>query len=259
MTRLQRIFSGARKVLVVFDSCGCPDRRESGERLEAIVSAGADIVELGVPFSDPTADGPVIQRASQIALKQGTTLPRVLEAAVRLRRGHPETGIVLFGYFNVFLQYGLEKLVSEMARSDLDGLLVVDLPYEERGELAALCKARHVALIPLVAPDTTPERARLITEQADGFVYCVTSRGVTGTRTAMPPELAGRLGVLRRISPVPVAAGFGIDGPESAAAVARYADAVVVGSAAVRLPLARLGAFVASLRRALSSASGAAD
>ena len=251
MNRLQQIFANRRKALVIFDSCGCPNLPESEKRIEEIVNSGADIVELGVPFSDPMADGPVIQRASLQALRAGTTLQEVIALAGRVRSRHAGTGIILFGYFNVFLQYGLEKLAAELARIGVDGLLVVDLPYEERGELLPLCKKNGLALIPLVAPGTDSERAKAITADADGFVYCVTARGVTGERSQLPADLSARLDELRKVSPIPVAAGFGIRGPESAAAVAGHADAVVVGSAAVKLPLGELGDFVASLRAAL--------
>lgn len=251
MNRLDEIFAQRRPALVIFDSCGAPTLAESEERLETIVANGADIVELGVPFSDPMADGPAIQRASLQALQQGTTLAHVIGMAERLRHKHPDTGIVFFGYFNVFLQYGLEKLTAELERIGADGLLVVDLPYEERDELRPLCLKHNLSLIPLVAPGTDAERARTITRDATGFVYCVTARGVTGERTELPPELSSRLDELKRISPIPVAAGFGINGPARAAEVAKHADAVVVGSAAVKLPLAELGPFVASLRAAI--------
>lgn len=251
MNRLQKIFSSCKTALVIFDSCGAPSPGESERRLETIVASGADIVELGVPFSDPMADGPTIQRASLEALRHGTDLAMVLGMARRLREQHPDTGIILFGYFNVFLQYGLERFAAESEAAGVDGVLVVDLPFEERDEFLPVCRKHGLALIPLVAPGTSAERARMITRDASGFVYCVNARGVTGERAALPPELAGRLSELRKIAPVPVAAGFGIDGPEAAAAVARHADAVVVGSAAVRRPLAELGGFIASLRAAI--------
>ncbi|MBQ6353327.1 MAG: tryptophan synthase subunit alpha, partial [Lentisphaeria bacterium] len=220
MDRLQKIFSSRQTALVIFDSCGAPTLEESERRLETIVANGADIVELGVPFSDPMADGPAIQRASLEALRQGTTLAHVLATARRLREKHPDTGIILFGYFNVFLQYGLERFAADAAAAGADGVLVVDLPFEERDEFLPLCRKHRLALIPLVAPGTDAERARQITRDATGFVYCVTARGVTGERSQLPPELAERLEILRRIAPVPVAAGFGIDGADSAAAVA---------------------------------------
>jgi len=251
MNRLQKIFTTRKTALVIFDSCGAPDLEESERRLETIVANGADIVELGVPFSDPMADGPAIQRASLEALRHGTKLEHVIGMARKLREKHPDTGIILFGYFNVFLQYGLERFAADLEDAGADGVLVVDLPFEERDEMLPVCTKHNLSMIPLVAPGTTAERARMITRDATGFVYCVNARGVTGERAALPPELAGRLAELRKIAPVPVAAGFGIDGAESAAAVAEHADAVVVGSAAVRRPLAELGGFIASLRAAL--------
>lgn len=254
MTRLENIFSRQRKALVIFDACGAPDMEESEKRLETIIANGADIVELGIPFSDPVADGPVIQRASQQALAKGATLKKILEMAARLRARHPETGLIVFGYFNVFLQYGLEALFARLEEIGIDGILIVDLPFEERQEIAALTEKHHVPQIPLVAPSTTPERAAVLVREAKGFVYCINARGVTGERTALPPELAERLETLRRLSPVPVAAGFGISGPEEAASVCRHADAAVVGSAAVKLGRTELGKFVAGLKEAVIKA-----
>ena len=139
MNRLQKIFSSCKTALVIFDSCGAPSPEESERRLETIVANGADIVELGVPFSDPMADGPTIQRASLEALRHGTDLAMVLGMARRLREKHPDTGIILFGYFNVFLQFDLERFAAELEVSGVDGVLVVDLPFEERDEFLPIC------------------------------------------------------------------------------------------------------------------------
>ena len=251
MNRLQKIFAAGNKVLVIFDSCGAPDMAESEARLENIITNGADIVELGIPFSDPMADGAVIQRASQQALKNGATLRGILEMAGRVRQRHPETGLIVFGYYNVFLQYGSEALFAKLRELGIDGILIVDLPFEERDEVLPLARKYGISLIPLIGPSTDVERAKMLTADADGFVYCINARGVTGERTVLPPELSGRLDALRRVSPAPVAAGFGIADAASAAAVAKHADAVVVGSAAVKLPLSELGAFIAGLKAAL--------
>jgi len=255
MTRLEKIFAQGEKKLVIFDVCGAPDMETSAKRLEAVVANGADIVELGIPFSDPVADGPVIQRASQQALANGANLEKILALAAELRAKHPETGLIFFGYFNVFLQYGLEALFARMAEIGIDGILIVDLPFEEREELRPLIEKYRVPQITLIGPSTTPERAKMLVEKAEGFVYCINARGVTGERAALPPELAGRLETLKKFSPVPVAAGFGIASPADAAAVCRHADAAVVGSAAVKLPLESLGPFVASLKAALTELS----
>ena len=252
MKRLNKIFSSGRKALVIFDSCGAPDMANSELRLETIIANGADIVELGIPFSDPMADGPVIQRASLQALQAGATLSGILGMAGRLRRRHPETGLVVFGYYNIFLQYGIAALFRRLRELEIDGILIVDLPYEERNEVLPDARANGISLIPLIGPSTEVERARKLTADADGFVYCINARGVTGERAELPPELAGRLDALRRVSPAPVAAGFGIADAASAAAVAKHADAVVVGSAAVKLPLSELGPFIRSLKAALT-------
>ena len=251
MTRLEKIFSAGKKALVIFDSCGAPDMAESEQRLETIISNGADIVELGIPFSDPVADGAVIQKASQQALANGATLGKILDMAERVRKRHPETGMIVFGYFNIFLQFGLDKLFRRLAELEIDGILIVDLPYEEHEEIAPYTEKYGVPQIPLIGPSTDLERSKLLTANARGFVYCINARGVTGERAVLPPELSGRLDSLRKISPAPVAAGFGIADAASAAAVAKHADAVVVGSAAVRLPLSELGPFIRSLKNAL--------
>ena len=250
MSRLQQIFSRQQKALIIFDSCGYPTMAESEERLEKIISGGADILELGVPFSDPMADGPVIQKASQIALAQGATLQKILDMAKRIRARHPETGLVLFGYYNIFLQYGLEKLAAELKDIGIDGILIVDLPYEEREEF--LPYSDGIDLIPLIGPSTDIERAKKLMSNAGGFAYCITVRGVTGERKELPPELTERLRDLREACDLPVAAGFGISDPETAAMVAKNADAIVIGSAVVKLPTAEVENFVSSVKSALT-------
>ncbi len=237
--RFEQIFERCRaekrKALAVFASCGCPTMAESEMLIEEAIKSGADIIELGVPFSDPMADGKVIQEASQVALANGANLTKILEMAGRLRAKHPETGLVLFSYFNVLLSYGLERAAAEMAARGVDGVLAVDLPLEERGELSKICDRAGLSLIPLVSPSTPPERAAAIVAGATGFIYCVTVRGVTGERGELPAELRQRLSLLRKQSPVPVLAGFGIADGASARAAGAGADGVVVGSALVRI------------------------
>lgn len=237
MNRIPSIFQKCtaekRKALVIFNSCGFPDEKSSEELIEKTIRAGADIIELGVPFSDPIADGVLIQKASQEAIRNGITLKKILGMAQRIRRKFPETGLILFSYFNVMMNYGLEELTAELAEIGIDGILAVDLPYEESDELKLLCARNHLHLIPLVSPATTPERAEKIMRDATGFVYYVTVRGVTGERSELPAELAERLHQIRELSPVPVVAGFGISKEETARAVAEHADGIVVGSAAI--------------------------
>ncbi|MBQ8753439.1 MAG: tryptophan synthase subunit alpha [Lentisphaeria bacterium] len=251
MNRLQKIFSKNKKVLIIFDSGGAPNMEESEKRLENIIENGADIVELGIPFSDPVADGPVIQAASQQAIANGATLEKILEMALRIRKRHTETGLIIFGYYNIFLQYGLEKFFSRLAEISIDGVLIVDLPFEERKELQPFTEKYHIPQITLIGPSTDLDRARVLTAQAEGFVYCINARGVTGLRKELPAELGERLKTLRSVSPVPVAAGFGISDPESAAAAAEHADGIIVGSAAVKLPLPELGVFIRQLKNKL--------
>lgn len=235
MNNLSTVFERCRRenraALVIFVSCGFPSLADSEALIDAAVAAGADIVELGMPFSDPIADGRVIQLASQVALRQGVTLNDVLELARNAAHRHPDTAFVLFGYFNVMLNFGVARLCDELAASGVSGILAVDLPFEERGELLGDCHRTGLSLIPLVSPETPPERARAIVADATGFVYCVSVRGVTGRRRGLPPDLGERLAGLRSISPVPVAVGFGIGDRAAAQSVAAVADGVVAGSA----------------------------
>jgi tryptophan synthase alpha chain len=205
------------------------------------------------------ADGPTIQAASERALAAGTTLPGILEMVRELRR-EIDTPMVLFSYYNVLFNYGIEAIAAKAADAGIDGMLIVDVPFEEMDEIRPALNEHGLHLISLVAPTTGPERARTILADARGFVYCITVTGVTGARTALPEELGGQLETVRKLSPVPVAAGFGISGPEIARATAEHADGVVVGSALVnRLAnaetpengIAECTAFVRELAEAL--------
>lgn len=241
--RIDRIFercrAEGRPALIVYVTVGCPAPAESPELIDRLIAAGADIIELGVPFSDPMADGPVIQQAGQTALNAGTEFSEVLKIAAGVRQRHPETGLVLFSYYNVLFSHGLERLGGELRDIGVDGILAVDLPLEERDEFFPVCERFGLDLIPLVSPATSPERAKRITAGCRGFVYYITVRGVTGVRTSLPPELAGELEEMRRILPLPVAAGFGISTPEMARSAGVHADAVVVGSAVMKRVLER--------------------
>ena len=236
---LERCRAEKRGALVVYVTVGCPSPAESEALIGRLIEAGADMNELGVPFSDPMADGPVIQRAGQLALQAGTTLPEILAIAGRIRKRFPETPLVLFSYYNVLLNYGLDR------------------PLEERGEVVPICEANGIQLIPLVSPATSPERAAKIAAGCSGFVYCITVRGVTGVRSSLPPELAAELGSAKKACGLPVAAGFGISTPEMARDISFHADAVVVGSAMVRTLLDEgadaavwlIGSIAAGLRR----------
>ncbi|MDD4817228.1 MAG: tryptophan synthase subunit alpha [Victivallaceae bacterium] len=236
--RIENLFSACRrdgrKALIGYLTMGCPTC-EAGEKLaDRMIESGADMLELGVPFSDPTADGPVIQRAGHVALANGATLEKILKTAGKLRRRHPETPMILFSYFNVMLNRGLEKLTAELETIGMDGILAVDLPFEEEGELLPLCRRRNLALIPLLSPATGTERARKLTAGKTGFAYCIMVRGVTGARSVLADDAVEMLTGLRSaVAPLPLAAGFGISSPETAREAAAHADAVVVGSAVV--------------------------
>ena len=238
MDRIAELFARChrenRAALIIYSCCGYPAPGADETAFETAIAAGADIIELGVPFSDPMADGPVICTASQRALANGTKFRDVLALAGRLRQRHPETGIIVFSYMNVLYNFGLERLCTELAAIGVDGILAVDLPLEERDELLTLCRKNQLHLIPLVAPETPDERAEKIVAPATGFVYCVSRNGVTGESATLPPELTTRLEKLRRVSPVPVAVGFGISTPQTAHEIARVTDGIIAGSAFVR-------------------------
>lgn len=243
------------KALVGFVTAGDPSLDRSLEIVRAAIGAGVDVLELGVPFSDPTADGPVIQRASARALAAGSNLPAIFELVRALRR-ESEVPIVLFSYYNPIHAYGPADFLRNAAAAGTDGLLVVDLPPEEAAELghgSDLCRIR------LVAPTTPPERIARIASGAAGFLYLVSKTGVTGSEGIDMSEVREQLSRIRAVSPLPVCVGFGISSPESAAAAAAVADGVVVGSALVRIveehrDAADLPARVAAKARELKEA-----
>ena len=223
-----------RKAFVAYLTAGDPDLETTARLIPALEGAGVDIVEIGVPFSDPTADGPVIQAASQRALKEGATLAKILTMIAALRRTSA-IPIVLFGYYNPVLSYGPERFAADAAASGVDGILVVDLPPEEAGELRKYTDKAGLAFITLVAPTTDPKRARKILRGATGFVYYISVTGVTGTAVPRPDEVRRDVERIKAMTPLPVAVGFGISTPAQAATIAPLADGVVVGSALVRL------------------------
>lgn len=228
--------SGANRAsLAVFISCGDPDMAFAEKLVRAVCEAGADIVELGVPFSDPMADGPTIQAAGQRAIASGVTLEKTLEMSGRLRAGGIETPFVLFSYYNPIFKAGLERAARLSRENGVNAWLVVDVPLEESGEISGELERNGIGLIPLASPMSDAGRVREISESGSGFLYYVTVAGVTGARKSLPPEFAEKLAEVRAASALPVAAGFGISSPEMAHAAALSADAVVVGSALVDL------------------------
>jgi len=247
--------------LIPYLTAGDPALSMTPALVRAAVDAGADLIELGVPFSDPMADGPVLQRSAARGVAGGTSLPRVLETVAEIRR-HVTTPIVLFGYYNPFFRYGVDAIARDAAAVGVDGLLCVDLPPEEAGDLRPPLRAAGLDLIALLAPTTPPSRVRRIAQTASGFLYFVSVLGVTGARATLPEELPALVGAVREVTDLPVGVGFGVQTPEQAAWVASFADAVIVGSALARLveesaaadAAARVGEFIGGLAGAMRAA-----
>jgi tryptophan synthase alpha chain len=227
-----RLREEERRALIPFITAGDPDLDTTRALISELARAGAGLIELGVPFSDPMADGPVIQRASERALRNRVGLEEVL-SVIRDARRETEVPIVLFSYYNPLLQYGAERLCVDAARAGVDGMLVTDLAPEEAGEFAATLAAHELDLIFLVAPTSTDVRLQRIAERASGFIYAVSRAGVTGVQNALSTEAAQLVSRVRAVSELPVAVGFGISTREQVADVWRFADAAVVGSAIV--------------------------
>ena len=220
--------------LVAYVTCGDPDLATTREIVLAAIEAGAGIIELGVPFSDPLADGPVIQRASERALKHGTSLKQVLKLAAEIREHSQSVGMIVFSYLNPILQMGMSKFCKVARHAGLDGVLITDLPVEESAEYLREARKNDLVTVFLVAPTSTDARLQRIVEVSSGFVYAISRTGVTGARQQMPEDASGLVKRLRRFTKLPVAVGFGISTPAQFAAVGKFADAAVVGSAIVQ-------------------------
>ncbi|MCX7852333.1 MAG: tryptophan synthase subunit alpha [Caldilineales bacterium] len=235
---------------------GYPDIPTSLAILEDLAAAGADLIEVGVPFSDPLADGPTIQAATQQALGHGVTPATCLETVRTLRAHGVTVPLVLMGYVNPILAYGSERFVAAAAAAGADGLIVPDLPPDEAAEIEALCQQHGLAFICLVAPTSTPERIALAAGHSRGFLYLVSVTGITGARAELPRHLAEFVGRVRQHTDLPLAVGFGISTPDQAEAVAAIADGVIVGSALIRQanganPRAAVAALATSLAQAV--------
>ncbi len=226
----EKLSSENRAALVTFISCGDPSISFTKKLVKAVCESGADIVELGVPFSDPMADGAVIQASSQRALASGTTILSVIEMAGELRKDGIDKPFVLFSYFNPIFKIGVEKIAAKCKENGIDALLVVDAPMEESREITSVTEKFGVDFIPLAAPTSPLDRIEKISQSGSGFLYYVTVAGVTGARDSLPEHFARRLADVRKASSLPVAAGFGISNPQMARLAAESADAVVVGS-----------------------------
>jgi len=222
-----------RPALVAYVTCGDPNLETTREIVLAAIDAGANVIELGVPFSDPVADGPVIQRASQRALTQGTTLADVLKLAAEVREHTQSTGLIVFSYLNPILRMGFEKFCKVARHAGADGALVTDLPVEEAAEYLREMAKRELAPVFLAAPTSTDDRLRRIAEASGGFVYAVSRTGVTGARQQLPADAQRLVRRLRKYTRLPIAVGFGISTAEQFAAVGSFADGAVVGSAIV--------------------------
>jgi tryptophan synthase alpha chain len=232
--RFADLRAAGRKALIPFVTAGDPDPGATVPLLHDLVAAGADLLEIGVPFSDPMADGPVIQRASERALAHGVTLHGVLDMVAAFRKDDPDTPVILMGYLNPVEAFGYAEFAEAAAAAGVDGILTVDAPPEEADPLATALKATGLDPIFLVAPTSGPERIARICALASGFVYYVSFKGVTGAATFDLDGIAAKLAEIRATTTLPLGVGFGISDAERAAAVARVADAVIVGSALVR-------------------------
>ena len=219
--------------LVAYITCGDPSLEVSRDVALAAIAAGAEVIELGVPFSDPVADGPVIQRASERALKQGTNLDSVLQIAREIRE-QSNAGIIIFSYMNPILQFGLDRFCASVAAAGADGALVTDLPVEEAGDYLRAIKGRRLAPIFLAAPTSTDERLRSIARHSRGFIYAISRPGITGTRNEVADDAPSLVTRLRAFTQLPIAVGFGISTADQFTQVGSFADAAVVGSAIVQ-------------------------
>lgn len=232
MSNIKQAFAGG-KAFIPFVTCGDPSLETTEQLVYAMADAGADLIELGIPFSDPTAEGPVIQAANERALGAGVTTDKIFGMVRRIRK-RCAVPLVFMTYANVVFSYGAERFISSAAEIGMDGLILPDLPFEEKGEFDPLCKAYGLDLISLIAP-TSQDRIAMIAREASGFVYCVSSLGVTGVRANIATDIGAMVDQVRRAADIPCAVGFGISTPEQAAEMAAISDGAIVGSAIVKL------------------------
>ncbi len=230
--RISKAFEN-KKAFIGFLTAGDPTFDASYDNIMALINAGADLVEIGIPFSDPIAEGVVIQEADVRALKGGMTTDRAFELAAKVR-SQTDIPLVFMTYLNPVFKYGYDRFFAKCAEIGIDGLICPDMPFEEKGEADSIAKAHGVSLISMIAP-TSEERIKAIAESAEGFLYIVSSLGVTGIRSEIKTDLAAIMASVKKYARVPAAIGFGISTPEQAAKMARLADGVIVGSALVRL------------------------
>jgi tryptophan synthase alpha chain len=263
MSRIRAVFERLalerRKALIPFVTAGDPSPALTVPLMHALAKAGADVIELGVPFSDPMADGPVIQRASERALKAGVSLDTVLADVVEFRKGDDRTAVVLMGYANPIEAVGVEPFVAQAKAAGVDGMIVVDYPPEECGPFAEQVRMNDMDVIFLLAPTSTEDRIESVARLATGYIYYVSLRGVTGAGHVDVADVAAKLGAIRRKTKLPLGVGFGIRDGETARAIGATADAVIIGSALIQEmekagaagAVDRAGAFIAGIRQAL--------
>ncbi len=235
LARISQLFNGNHAALMPYFPLGFPDAATSLDVIVAMSEAGADAFEIGLSFSDPLADGPVIQHATQIALEKGITVAKSLAMIAALRARGVTQPFLLMGYFNPMLAYGLERFVKDAAAAGVDGFIVPDLPPEEADELDRLCADRALGLIYFLAPTLTDDRLKLVASKARGFIYLVSLTGVTGARSKLADDLGTFVDRVRHVTRTPIAIGFGVSTPEQAADVSRFADGVIVGSRLVQI------------------------
>lgn len=257
MSSIRKAFENG-KAFIAFVTCGDPDLETTAAVVRAAAENGADLIELGIPFSDPTAEGPVIQGANLRALNGGVTTDRIFAFVKALRRD-VKVPMVFMTYANVVFSYGAERFISACRELGIDGLILPDLPFEEKEEFQPLCRRYGVELISLIAP-TSENRIAMIAKEAEGFLYIVSSLGVTGTRSEIKTDLASIVRVVRENTDLPCAIGFGISTPEQAKKLAALSDGVIVGSAVIKLlerygtdAAAHVGAYVKSMKDAITS------
>lgn len=256
MSRIKEAFSDG-KAFIPFITCGDPDLETTGKIVRAAVQNGADLIELGIPFSDPTAEGPVIQGANIRALSGGVTTDKIFAFVKELRRD-VTIPLVFMTYANVVFSYGAEKFISTCQEIGIDGIILPDLPFEEKEEFNPLCRKYGVALISLIAP-TSKQRIAMIAKEAEGFLYIVSSLGVTGARSEITTDLSAIVKLVRENTDLPCAIGFGISTPKQAGEMAAISDGVIVGSAIIKLMAEHgreaakpVGEFVKSMKEAIS-------
>jgi len=233
MNRIENAFKN-KPIFMPYFPLGYPDLDASIDVIEALAKYGADLIEVGLSFSDPLADGPVIQKATQVALEKGITVKKSLQAVAELRRRGVNIPLILMGYYNPMLAYGLEKFVRDAMDAGADGFIIPDLPMEEAGEFVGASHDSPLPLIQMLAPTSSPERMEMIARNAKGFIYLVSVTGVTGARSSISDGLADLIARVREHTSVPVCVGFGISTPEQAKEVGKMADGVIVGTACVK-------------------------